>query len=72
MGGNYTGAIPVEEKLHVIDVWKIGNGRLQGVARGRFIALTPFDAETRTPGYIGVWQKVVLPELPAGDPDVEA
>lgn len=67
MGGNYTGSIPAENKLHIIDVWKIGSGdneSLQGVSSGRFISLTPFDKDKRKPGYVGVWQKVILPKLP--------
>lgn len=63
MGGNYTGSIPPEEELHVVKVQLMG-GHLTGSASGRFIRLTPFNVEERKPGYVGVWKKVTLPELP--------
>lgn len=63
MGGNYDGKIPVEMKLRVVDVKRIGNG-LIGVASGRMISLTPFNKEKMKPGYIGLWQKAELPEVP--------
>lgn len=65
MGGNYTGSIPPDKELCIVDVRKFGSeGRLIGVASGRFIPLRPFNADLRQPGYIGVWQKVQEPELP--------
>jgi hypothetical protein len=65
MGGNYTGVYLPEIKLRVVDVQTLGNTKeLVGVCSGRIIFLKPFDAEKRQPGYIGVWKKVDLPELP--------
>lgn len=64
MGGNYTGSIPPEERLRVVDVTQSGATHFYGACGGRFISLTPFDEEKRKPGYVGVWKKVTLPELP--------
>jgi hypothetical protein len=66
MGGNYTGVFPPKIELHCVKVWRIGgdDGSLQGVCDGRFTDLRPFDREKRRPGFVGVWQKVKLPELP--------
>lgn len=63
MGGHYSGTIPTEARLQVVDVRELG-GHLTGVSRGRLIGLNKFDRENRNPGYVGVWQKVLLPELP--------
>lgn len=64
MGGNYTGAVPADIDLHVVKVQRIGSG-LIGVSKGRMIRLTPFDAAQKKPGYLGVWQRMVLPKLPS-------
>ena len=63
MGGNYTGVFQPEEKLNMVEIRKLGSG-LSGIANGRMISLTPFDAEKRRPGYVGKWRKVDLPSLP--------
>lgn len=63
MGGNYTGTIPPEVRLRVVEVTKTAT-HLYGACGGRFISLTPFDKENRKPGYVGEWKKVTLPELP--------
>jgi hypothetical protein len=67
MGGNYTGSYPPEMELRIVEVRTMGSGdgkSLYGVAGGRMVPLTPFDAEKRKPGFVGVWQKAVLPDLP--------
>jgi hypothetical protein len=63
MGGNYSGTFPPEEALQVVKVEMLGDS-LVGICRGRIIDLVPFDAEKRIIGYVGVWQKIILPELP--------
>lgn len=69
MGGNYTGDIPPEARLQVVDIRLLGNA-LTGVSRGRFVSLTPFDPAQRRPGYVGKWRKVDLPPLPDNIPTV--
>ena len=63
MGGNYTGAFPPDIRLQLVDVQQLGDS-LQGVVGGRFITLRPFDKENHVYGYVGVWQKAVLPDTP--------
>ena len=71
MGGNYTGTIPPDKKLRVVDVRTLGGNRLHGIQGGRLISLVPFDAEKRKPGFVGQWRKVLLPPLPEEDERAE-
>lgn len=65
MGGNYNGTFPPDTKLRCVEVIGIGkDNHLIGIANGRMFELRPFNLEKRKSGYVGVWQKVILPELP--------
>jgi len=65
LGSNYTGATPPRVELSVVHVQRLGT-RLVGLSAGHIIELVPFDADRHKPGFVGVWQKVVLPTLPSG------
>ena len=65
MGGNYSGSVPPERTLRIVEVKKIGTG-LIGISSGRMIELRPFDLKGRRTGYVGVWQKALPPTLPTG------
>ena len=66
MGGNFSGTIPPSIELLLVKVCRLGTGAnssLMGVAGGRFVELRPFSLKERKKGYVGVWQKAVLPDV---------
>lgn len=63
MGGNFTGSIPPDLELHYVTVRAISNG-FMAVTNGRFMPMRPFNPDNRREGYIGVWQRAILPPLP--------
>ena len=64
MGGDYTGVFEPKKKLHYVTVIRISNGVI-AACNGQYVSLQPFNKEKRREGWIGVWQPVVLPTLPA-------
>ncbi len=63
MGVHYTDRGVPEKRLHYVTVIQISNGLL-AATNGHYMSLTPFRRERNREGWVGVWQKVVLPELP--------
>jgi len=65
MGGHFTGSIPPEFRLHPVEIITIGHGKkLIGICQGQFVILRPFDKEKQEEGYVGVWKKMDVPNLP--------
>lgn len=69
MNGHYTGDVHPKENLNLVQVRSSNGGGLFGVSNGRVVELTPFDFDARKCGYLGLWKKVDLSELPLNEMD---
>lgn len=61
MGANYTGVHGPEMRMHLVQIQ--GNTSM-AVVDGRFMSTQPFDAKNQRAGYIGVWRRARLPDVP--------
>ena len=60
--------IPPNNKLSVVQMHNTGSG-LQATSNGSFLYLNPYkepeEGKKQKEGYLGVWQKMEMPQLPS-------
>jgi len=62
MGGNYNGNIKPDIEMYFIKVKKINDG-FMAVVDGQFMSTNKFDLKKRKSGYLGYWQKAIIPDI---------
>tara|TARA_R110000868_G_scaffold14070_3_gene65605 strand:- start:1320 stop:1685 length:366 start_codon:yes stop_codon:yes gene_type:complete len=60
MGGHYTGKVPPENRLMLVEIKQVTNG-IVGISSGQFMNLRKWDGKQR--GFFGKWTNAIVPDV---------